>query len=218
MNLNNVFKKVYMWMFIGLLLTFATGYFVSINENMAYKVYNLYWVLAIIEIILVIVLSARIGKMNITTSRIMFLTYSFVSGLTFSSVFIAYDMRSIIIVFLISSLLFLIFAILGYITKLDLTSVGTFLLMALIGIVICSIINIFVGNGTFEIVICSISILIFLGFTAYDVNKIKQLQDIYPDEDSLAIVGALELYLDFINIFLDLLRLLLIIVIITYNE
>jgi inner membrane family protein len=206
MNLNNVFKKVYMWMFIGLLLTFATGYFVSINENMAYKVYNLYWVLAIIEIILVIVLSARIGKMNITTSRIMFLTYSFVSGLTFSSVFIAYDMRSIIIVFLISSLLFLIFAILGYITKLDLTSVGTFLLMALIGIVICSIINIFVGNGTFEIVICSISILIFLGFTAYDVNKIKQLQDIYPDEDSLAIVGALELYLDFINIFLDLLR------------
>ncbi len=206
MNLNNVFKKVYMWMFIGLLLTFATGYFVSINENMAYKVYSLYWVLAIIEIILVIVLSARIGKMNITTSRIMFLTYSFVSGLTFSSVFIAYDMRSIIIVFLISSLLFLIFAILGYITKLDLTSVGTFLLMALIGIVICSIINIFVGNGTFEIVICSISILIFLGFTAYDVNKIKQLQDIYPDEDSLAIVGALELYLDFINIFLDLLR------------
>lgn len=206
MNLNNVFKKVYMWMFIGLLLTFATGYFVSINENMAYKVYNLYWVLAIIEIILVIVLSARIGKMNITTSRIMFLTYSFVSGLTFSSVFIAYDMRSIIIVFLISSLLFLIFAILGYITKLDLTSVGTFLLMALIGIVICSIINIFVGNGTFEIVICSISILIFLGFTAYDVNKIKPLQDIYPDEDSLAIVGALELYLDFINIFLDLLR------------
>ena len=206
MNLNNVFKKVYMWMFIGLLLTFATGYFVSINENMAYKVYSLYWALAIIEIILVIVLSARIGKMNITTSRIMFLTYSFVSGLTFSSVFIAYDMRSIIIVFLISSLLFLIFAILGYITKLDLTSAGTFLLMALIGIIICSIINIFVGNGTFEIVICSISILIFLGFTAYDVNKIKQLQDIYPDEDSLAIVGALELYLDFINIFLDLLR------------
>ena len=208
MNLNNVFKKVYMWMFIGLLLTFATGYFVSTNENMVYKIYStsLYWVLAVIEILLVIVLSARIGKMNITTSRIMFLTYSFISGLTFSSIFIAYNMSSIIFVFLISALLFLIFAILGYVTKLDLTSVGTFLLMALFGIVICSIINIFVGNGTFEIVICSISILIFLGFTAYDVNKIKQLQDIYPDEDSLAIVGALELYLDFINIFLDLLR------------
>ena len=208
MNLNNVFKKVYTWMFIGLLLTFATGYFVSTNENMVYKIYStsLYWILAVIEIILVIVLSARIGKMNITTSRIMFLTYSFVSGLTFSSIFIAYNMSSIIFVFLISALLFLIFAILGYVTKLDLTSVGTFLLMALIGIVICSIINIFVGNGTFEIVICSISILIFLGFTAYDVNKIKQLQDIYPDEDSLAIVGALEFYLDFINIFLDLLR------------
>ena len=113
MNLNNVFKKVYMWMFIGLLLTFATGYFVSTNENMVYKIYStsLYWVLAVVEIVLVIVLSARIGKMNITTSRIMFLTYSFVSGLTFSSIFIAYNMSSIIFVFLISALLFLIFAI-----------------------------------------------------------------------------------------------------------
>ncbi|MBD9085361.1 BAX inhibitor (BI)-1/YccA family protein, partial [bacterium] len=86
MNLNNVLKKVYMWMFIGLLVTFITGYYVSINENIVYKIYStsLYWILSIIELVLVIVLSAKVGKMNITTSRIMFLIYSFVTGLTFS--------------------------------------------------------------------------------------------------------------------------------------
>ncbi len=209
MNLNNVLKKVYMWMFIGLLVTFITGYYVSINENIVYKIYStsLYWILSIIELVLVIVLSARVGKMNITTSRIMFLIYSFVTGLTFSSIFIAYELSSIIYVFFIAALLFLVFSAIGYFTKLDLTKMGTFLLMALIGILICSIVNIFVGNGLFEIIISSISVLVFLGFTAYDVNKIKLLENYYPDENSLAIAGALELYLDFINIFIDLLRL-----------
>lgn len=209
MNLNNVLKKVYMWMFIGLLVTFITGYYVSINENIVYKIYStsLYWILAIIELVLVIVLSARVGKMNITTSRIMFLIYSFVTGLTFSSIFIAYELSSIIYVFFIAALLFLVFSAIGYFTKLDLTKMGTFLLMALIGILICSVVNIFVGNGLFEIIISSISVLVFLGFTAYDVNKIKLLENYYPDENSLAIAGALELYLDFINIFIDLLRL-----------
>lgn len=209
MNLNNVFKKVYMWMFIGLLVTFITGYYVSINENIVYKIYStsLYWILSIIELVLVIVLSARVGKMNITTSRIMFLIYSFVTGLTFSSIFIVYELSSIIYIFFIAALLFLVFSAIGYFTKLDLTKMGTFLLMALIGILICSVVNIFVGNGLFEIIISSISILVFLGFTAYDVNKIKLLENYYPDENSLAIAGALELYLDFINIFIDLLRL-----------
>lgn len=209
MNLNNVLKKVYMWMFIGLLVTFITGYYVSINENIVYKIYStsLYWILSIIELVLVIVLSARVGKMNITTSRIMFLIYSFVTGLTFSSIFIVYELSSIIYIFFIAALLFLVFSAIGYFTKLDLTKMGTFLLMALIGILICSVVNIFVGNGLFEIIISSISILVFLGFTAYDVNKIKLLENYYPDENSLAIAGALELYLDFINIFIDLLRL-----------
>lgn len=209
MNLNNVLKKVYMWMFIGLLVTFITGYYVSINENIVYKIYStsLYWILSIIELVLVIVLSAKVGKMNITTSRIMFLIYSFVTGLTFSSIFIAYELSSIIYVFFIAALLFLVFSAIGYFTKLDLTKMGTFLLMALIGILICSVVNIFVGNGLFEIIISSISVLVFLGFTAYDVNKIKLLENYYPDENSLAIAGALELYLDFINIFIDLLRL-----------
>lgn len=209
MNLNNVFRKVFLWMFIGLLVTFGTAYVVSVNPNMIYKIYttSMYLILAIIEIILVITLSARITKMNPTTARILFILYSFVTGLTFSSIFLVYEMGSIIFVFLIAAIVFGIFALLGYVTKLDLTKMGTFLLMSLIGILVCSIINIFVGNGMFEIIICSVSIIVFLGFTAYDVQKIKLLSDYY-DEDNIAIIGALELYLDFINIFLDLLRLI----------
>jgi hypothetical protein len=206
--MNQIFRKVYLWMLIGLLVTFATGYVVSINPNMVYKIFStsLYIILPIIELLLVIILSARITKMNVTTARIMFILYSFVTGLTFSSIFIAYQMSSIIIIFLITALLFGLLSLLGYKTNIDLTKFETYLLVALIGIVICSIINIFIGNGMFEIIICSVSILVFLGFTAYDVQKIKQLTNYY-DEDKIAVIGALQLYLDFINIFLDLLRL-----------
>lgn len=209
MNYNNIFKKVFLWMFGGLFVTFLTGYVVSVNPNMIEKIYttSMYIILAIIELALVIILSARITKMNPTTAKILFLLYSFVTGLTFSSIFIVYEMSSIIYVFLITALVFGILSFIGYTTKIDLTKIGTYLMVGLIGIIVCSLINLFVGNGMFEIIICSISILIFLGFTAYDVQKIKQLSDYYSDEDSLAIIGALELYLDFINIFLDLLRL-----------
>jgi hypothetical protein len=162
--------------------------------------------LAIIELALVIILSARITKMNPTTARILFILYSFVTGLTFSSIFIVYEMSSIIYVFLITAIVFGILSFIGYTTNVDLTKMGTYLLIGLIAVLISTIINIFVGNGTFEIIICIISVLVFLGFTAYDVQKIKQLSNYY-DENSIAIIGALELYLDFINIFLDLLRL-----------
>lgn len=204
--MSDILKKVFGWMFIGLLVTFVTGYVVSINPNMFYSMINSYFLLAIIEIVLVIILSARIAKMNPLTARIMFMLYSFVSGLTFSSIFVVYQIPSIMIVFLITSLIFGILSFIGYTTNVDLTKIGTYLFVGLIAIIIASIINIFVGNGTFEIIVCSISILIFLGFTAYDIQKIKALENVI-DDDNLAIYGALQLYLDFINIFIDLLRL-----------
>lgn len=208
MNYNDLFKKVFLWMAIGLLVTFATGYVVATNPNMIEKIYttSMPWFLMIVELILVFILSARVTKMNPTTARILFILYSFVTGLTFSSIFIIYQISSIIFVFLITAIVFGILSLIGYTTKIDLTKLGTYLLVALIGILICSIINIFVGNGMFEIVICSISVIVFLGFTAYDVQKIKQLSSVI-EEDNLAVYGALQLYLDFINIFLDLLRL-----------
>ena len=206
--MNDVLKKVYGWMSIGLLLTFVTAYVVASSSNMINAIFNssLVWILPIIEIILVIYLSVRVTKMNPTTARIVFLIYSFVTGLTFSTIFITYEMASIVYVFLITALVFGALAFVGYTTKVDLTKAGTYLMIGLFGIIICALINLFIGNGMFEIIICSISILIFLGFTAYDVQKINQLSN-YIEEDNLAIYGALTLYLDFINIFIDLLRL-----------
>lgn len=208
MENNKVFGKVFMWMFIGLLITFLTGYVVSSNDNMLYNIFSggTYFILIIIELVLVIYLSARIHKMQVTTARIVFILYSFVSGLTFGSIFIVFKMSSIMLIFLITAILFGIFALIGRFTKLDLTKVGTILLMMLFGIVICTFVNVFLKNDTLDLFVSYISIIVFLGFTAYDMQKIKMLSYEFDDEDKIAIIGALELYLDFINIFIDLLR------------
>lgn len=208
MENNKVFGKVFMWMFIGLLITFLTGYVVSSNDNMLYNIFSggTYFILIIIELVLVVYLSARIHKMQVTTARIVFILYSFVSGLTFGSIFIVFKMSSIMLIFLITAILFGIFALIGRFTKLDLTKAGTILLMMLLGIVICTFVNVFLKNDTLDLFVSYISIIIFLGFTAYDMQKIKMLSYEFDDEDKIAIIGALELYLDFINIFIDLLR------------
>ena len=208
MENNKVFGKVFMWMFIGLLITFLTGYVVSSNDNMLYNIFSggTYFILIIIELVLVIYLSARIHKMQVTTARIVFILYSFVSGLTFGSIFIVFKMSSIMLIFLITAILFGIFALIGRFTKLDLTKAGTILLMMLLGIVICTFVNVFLKNDTLDLFVSYISIIVFLGFTAYDMQKIKMLSYECDDEDKIAIIGALELYLDFINIFIDLLR------------
>ena len=206
--MNKLMSKTFIWMFIGLALTFATGYIVSINANMLESVFNspLFWILMILELGLVIFFSARVHKMKPTTSRICFLLYSFVSGLTFSSIFIGFEISSIIFVFLIAALVFGIFGAIGYFTKLDLTKIGTILLMGLIAILVCMIVNIFLNNSTFDLIISIIALLIFFGYTAYDIQKIKSLYEIGINEDVVAITGAFELYLDFINIFIHLLQ------------
>ena len=207
MNLNKIYSKVFGWMFLGLLVTFITGYIIANNINMLLFVLKIPFIIYIIlELGLVIFLSARIHKMSDTTAKICFLIYSFVTGLTFSTIFIIYELTSIIYVFGITALLFGIFAIFGHFTKLDLTKISTFLLMGLLGVIICSIINMFLGNSTFDLIITIISIIIFLAYTAYDMQKIKRSINILPEEN-LAVISALELYLDFINLFLDLLRL-----------
>lgn len=209
MEINKIMSKVFLWMFLGLLVTFGTGYYVSTQENMMYNIFsnNIYFLLVIVEFVLVIVLSARVRKMNAMTAKIMFMLYSFVTGLTFASIFVAFELSSIVFVFLITALIFGIFALFGHFTKLDLTSFSTILMMALFGIIICVIVNYFLQSDTFDLIISCISVLVFLGFTAYDMQKIKLLSYEFENEDNLAIIGALELYLDFINIFLDLLKL-----------
>ena len=207
--MNKIYSKVFMWMFIGLLITFITGAYVSTNENILYTIFStkMFYILIILEFATVIFLSARISKMSITTARLSFILYSFLTGLTFSVIFVAYELSSIFLVFFITSLLFAIFALIGYFTKLDLTKWGTYLLMALIGIILASLVNLFIGSATFDLFLCVIGVIIFVIFIAYDMQKIKRLSDQYDDE-KLAIVGALELYLDFINLFIRLLSLL----------
>ena len=192
---NNLYSKMFMWMFVGLLITFLVGYYVSTNENMIYNIFatKFYWVIYIAEIVTVIVLSARILKMSKNGAIFGFLLYSFLSGLTFSSIFLTFKMSSIIFIFLITALVFLIFALIGYFTKINLTKLGTILFMGLIGILIASIINIFIQSQTFDLILVIIGIIVFIGYIAYDINKVKRLEG-QIDEDKLSIIGALELY------------------------
>lgn len=205
---NKIYSKVYLWLFIGLLVTFATGAYTATNEDALSVIFNkgYYWIFVLLELGLAIFLSARIHKMQPTTARIIYLLYTFLSGLTFASLFVVYKLESIILVFAITAVLFLIFALIGHYTKMDLSKIGTYLIMMLIGVIICTIVNLFLQNSTFDIVISCISVVVFLGFIAYDIQKLKRLSG-YLSEDNLAVIGAFELYLDFINIFIDLLRL-----------
>ena len=207
--MNKIFAKIFLWMFLGLMLTFGVAYYVSTQDAIVYNLFSdsKYLIIWIIEIVVVIVLSARINKLSLMSARILFLLYSFLTGLTVSSIFIIYSISSIIYVFLIAAILFLIFGLIGYFTKLDITKLGSILFMALIGSLICIIINMFINNEVFDLGISIVMVLIFLGYIAYDINIIKRNLYKIEDEDKLAIYGALELYLDFINLFLRLLSL-----------
>lgn len=206
---DNLISKTFLWMCFGLLVTFITGYFVAHNEVMLENIYGGmgYWVFVIVELVLVIVLSARIMKMKPTTAKVCFLLYSFVSGLTFASIFVYYAIDSIMLIFLISAIIFAIMALIGYVTKVDLTKMGTYLFFALIAVLIVALINIFLNNSMIAMIVSIVCVLIFIGVTAYDVQKIKMLENSGLPKENLAVYGALDLYLDFINLFIHLLSL-----------
>ena len=206
---DNLVSKTFLWMCFGLLMTFLTGYFVANNEVMLENIYGGmgYWIFVIIELVLVIVLSARVMKMKPTTAKVCFLLYSFVSGLTFASIFVYYAIDSIMLIFLVSAIIFAVMAIIGYTTNVDLTKVGTYFFFALIAVLVVALINIFIGSSMLTMIISIVCVLIFIGITAYDVQKIKMLENSGLPKENLAIYGALDLYLDFINLFLHLLQL-----------
>ncbi len=210
-KMSKFFSKVYFWMFVGLLISGGVAYYTSVTPGMIKFVYGNYpWIL-ITELLVVILFSALRKKVSPLVAKILFALYSAISGLTLSSIFLVYRLDSVGIVFLSSALMFALMAAYGYITKQDLSSLGKILLFALIAIVIMSLINIFIGNSTFGIIISIVSVVIFLGLTAWDMQALKSMYNYYSsDEEELnkvAIYGALDLYLDFINIFLQLLNL-----------
>ena len=204
----SIFSKIYMWVFVGLLITFASGFYLTTSEQLIYLVFgtSLYWIIFVAQIVIAIVLPVRLNKMNSVMATVLYLAYTLLTGLTFGSIFLMFEIDSILFVFLVSALVFLIFAAIGRFTNMDITKIGTFLFMALIGVIILEVINIFLMNNSLNMFLCIIGLILFLGYTAYDIQKIKQMNEYGMDKDKLAIIGAFDLYLDFINIFLRLLQ------------
>lgn len=211
---NTAFAKVFIWMFIGLLVTGITAIVTVMSPTLLTAIFldGAYIGLFIAEIVLVILLSARLSKMSKTAAKVSFLLYSVVNGLTLSSIFMLYPSPLIVSVFFITAGMFAVMGIYGYTTKSDLTKMGSILMMALIGLLIATVVEIFWFNNTFTFMVAAVGVLIFVGLTAYDIQKIKVLSEQIENDSELmekfAIYGALMIYLDFINIFLKLLRLL----------
>lgn len=207
--------QVYGWMSVALLVTASVSIWVASTPAVLNVIFGnrlVFYALLIGEVLLVISLSAAVQRVSAQMATAMFLGYAVMNGLTLASIFILYTGGSIASTFFVTAGTFGTMSAYGYFTKRDLTSLGGFLLMALIGLIIASIVNLFWQNETLYWIATYAGVLIFVGLTAYDTQKIKEMNIIGnagTDEDRKeAIMGALRLYLDFINMFLYLLRLL----------
>lgn len=203
---NNLVVKTFFWMFLGLLATALTSFLTyssGLLETILTK--GSFDMLLILEIVVVIAFSFFSRKLPATVVSILYFIYAIINGLTMSSVFYVFELNSIVLLFAITALLFGGLALYGYKTNKDLTKIGTILMAVLIVGLIVSIINIFVGNTLIDIIIDWVILFVFFGITAYDMNKIKNGVYNYLDTDRAHIYAAMDLYLDFINIFLRLL-------------
>lgn len=207
-------KNVYCWMALALVVTGLTSYYVASSERvLSLMGSGLYIGLLIAEVVLVVILSARIHKMSFTTAGIVFVAYSILNGVTLSVLLMIYTYESIALAFFITAGTFTAMAMIGHFTKKDLSSMGQILLMALIGLIIATVVNLFIGSSTFQYILSYVGVIIFVGLTAYDAQKIKNQINEFGTEISentmkLALMGALELYLDFINLMIYILRIL----------
>lgn len=213
---STLFRSVYVWMALALVITGFVALYASKSYTFMTTIAQnsiLFWGLLIAEIGVVWYLSARINRISFTKATVLFILYSILNGATLSFIFLVYTMTSIAGTFFITAGTFAVMALFGYVTKKDLSKLGSICLMALIGLIIASLVNLFLHNSMMDMVISCIGVLLFVGLTAYDSQKIKQLltaDDIEVNETTqkIALMGAMTLYLDFINLFLYLLRLL----------
>jgi len=209
-------RKVYVWMTLALVITGVAAYGVATSPGLMMTIATnkiLLWGLLIAELALVFGVSAAINRLSLTTATLMFVLYSVINGVTLSFLFAIYTASSIANVFLITAGTFAAMAVLGYVTKTDLSSLGKILMMALVGMIIATLVNVFfVKSSGFDLIISYVGVLIFVGLTAYDSQKIKNMlmtaEDAGEGYQKLALLGALTLYLDFINLFIYLLRIL----------
>lgn len=209
---------VFMWMFIALGLTAGTAYVFATTPSLIQLLINpetgsmsiTGWIVMLAPLGLVLLMAAGVRRMSATTMVLVFVLYSVLMGASLSFIFLAYTGASIAKTFVITSAMFGAMGVLGYTTKTDLTKFGSIMFMGLIGIIIASLVNMFMKSGTMDYIISFLGVLIFTGLTAYDVQKLKRigagLESDTDDTRKLTIMGALTLYLDFINLFLFLLR------------
>ena len=206
-------RKVYLWMTMALMITGITAAGVANSPNILALIYSsqvVMWGIIIAEFGLVIYISARLEKLSLSTATTLFALYSILNGVMLSSIFLLYSTAIISKVFFITAGTFGVTALYGYATKKDLSSLGNILFMALIGLVIATVVNVFMKSAMFDLILSYIGVIIFVGLTAWDSQKIKHMMMVQQDADEsaqkLALIGALSLYLDFINLFLYLLR------------
>jgi FtsH-binding integral membrane protein len=212
---NDFVRSVYNWMCIGLALTGFIAFYVSGSETVLQFVFGnrmVFFALILVELGLVFSISGMVNRMSAGTATALFVLYSALNGVTLSFIFLVYARASIVSTFFICSATFLGCSIYGWTTKKDLTSWGGFLMMGLIGIIIASLVNMFIRSSAMSMVVSYIGVIVFVGLTAYDTQKLKNMALTQPAglESAVirkgAILGALSLYLDFINLFLMLLR------------
>lgn len=206
-------RKVYMWMTFALLITGGTSYLVASIPNVISTVITnqfLFYGLLITELVLVGWISAALHKLSLLQAIMIFITYAILNGITLSLLLLIYTEQSITTVFFITAGTFGIMSLWGYTTTADLSTMGKLLWMALIGLILATIVNLFLYSGTLMLILSYIGVIIFVGLTAYDTQKIKMMlmeaEEESEDYQKLALMGALSLYLDFINLFIYLLR------------
>lgn len=210
---STLMRKVYTWMALALAITGFTAYYVASSPAIMQAIFSnriLFWGLLIGELALVWIVSASINRLSLTTATVMFILYSVLNGVTLSFIFLAYTMTSITTVFFITAGTFAAMSLYGYFTKTDLSKMGQILIMALIGLIIATLVNLFVKSSGLTMILSYVGVLIFVGLTAWDTQKIKVMLQTATDTgeaaQKIALMGALSIYLDFINLFLYLLR------------
>lgn len=206
--------RVFGWMFIGLLVTGLTAMYAASSEAVLRMLYSgrfTFFGFLILELVFVWFISSRALDLEYGAAAAAFIMYSVLNGITLSVIFLAYTSSSIYLTFFMTSAFFGFMCVYGLVTKTDLTSLGSIFLMGLVGLIIVSVVNIFLGSSPLDWIVSIVGVAIFLGLTAYDSQKIKEISIHYTGtekERNIAIVGALIMYLDFVNLFLYILRIL----------
>lgn len=213
MDNKNILTSTFGWLFVGLLVCFGVSFFTTYNLDILNVAFlwagsSTVFIYVILELVVVVALSFFIKKLPPIVAKILYLLYTALTGLSLTGVVLVYTAKSIAFVFLATAIIFGVFALVGKYSKLDLSKWSTYLFIALLGILILEIINIFVLNETLDMITSIVGIVVFAGYVAYDIKKVIVLADsAVSDESNIGIYCAFQLFLDIINIFLDLIRL-----------